>query len=157
LENNDWDFTKMPEDWVYIAVFVAPAALLAVSAFIFLLILNPYILGWPFNPPLCRKRADKKEVQKSQRTVLGGQVVNVGLDTFMDKRLDREVNRVANKTDVELGSLATKDFGDTGVMTTADPKDFCARPGDVGQKGRNNNHLTGIPERNNFLQQQRSV
>ena len=163
LENNDWDFTKMPDDWVYVAVFAAPAALLAVAAFIVPLILNPYILGWPFNPPLCRKRVDKKELQKPQRTASGGQAVNVGLDTFMDKTLDREINRAANKPDVELGSLATKDFGDRGAMTTVDPKDFRAstrrinQSGDVRDKGRNNHHLAGIPERNNYLQQQRSA
>jgi hypothetical protein len=145
VEDNGWDFTKMPDDWIYVAVFAAPAALLAVAAFIIPLIMNPFILGWPFNPPLCRKPVEKKDPKKAGKVNSTGQVVNVGLDTFMDKSLDREINRAANKPDVELGSLCTKDLG-----VAADPKELRSGTRRAAQ-GQN------LRSPNNYLQQQRSA
>merc|ERR1711957_315385 len=69
------------------------------------------------NPPLCGK---KRQAEKKKNNG-GKQVVDLG--TFMaqtDSKLNKEIGRAGNKPDVELGSLATNDFGRSN-MTTATP------------------------------------
>jgi hypothetical protein len=124
LQDEEWDFTSKPDDMVYALLFAAPPALLAIAAFVVPIILNPYVLGWPFNPPLCRKYVDPKE--KQERIDPRGKVKTVDLNTFMntaETKLDREIDRVQAKPDVELGSLATNDFG-RGPISYANPADF---------------------------------
>jgi hypothetical protein len=116
LQNEDWDYTSMPdENLVYSLLFAGPAALMAVFALVVPLILNPYVLGWPFNPPLCRRRVVKSEkAAKTHRRGSNGARV-VDLRTFMTtdaaQELGKEIGRVQNRPDVELGSLATNEFG----------------------------------------------
>lgn len=117
VEDAGWSFTNWPENMLESFLFAAPAAFLALAAFYVPIILNPFILGWPFNPPLC---ARKPEAKKKLKT---GEERQVDLTTFMqqtDSRLNKEIGRVGNKPDVELGSLATKDFGRSN-MTVASP------------------------------------
>mmetsp|Transcript_32034 Transcript_32034/g.34421 ORF Transcript_32034/g.34421 Transcript_32034/m.34421 type:complete len:988 (+) Transcript_32034:130-3093(+) len=121
LKDADWKFDQWPNDMLGAFLFAGPAAFLALSAFYVPVILNPFILGWPFNPPLCGKKREKK------RNKEGKQVVDIG--TFMaqtDSKLNKEIGRAENKPDVELGSLATHDFGKSnmttaGNMTTVTP------------------------------------
>ena len=116
LKDANWKFTEWPENKTYTFLFAGPAAFLALSAFYVPIMLNPYILGWPFNPPLCCKKSKGKKAEKDV-------VRNVDLNSFMqhtDSRLHKEIGRTENKPDVELGSLATKDFGRSN-MTTASP------------------------------------
>ena len=119
LEHEEWDYTSFPEDYLYSFLFAGPPAFIAVMTFIVPLILNPYVLGWPFNPPLCRKKKDEKDrtlprSQSHRRTQSSNGRV-VGLDTFMSvdaaRELNKEMGRVSKKPDVELGSLATHEFG----------------------------------------------
>jgi len=156
VENEDWDVTAMPEDLLYLLLFAAPAALLAVAAFIVPIILNPYVLGWPFNPPLCRKHVDKKEHESQhQRVNANGKVVNVDLNTFMaDSKLDKEINHASNKPDVELGSLGTNDFGTKAAMTRADPESFR-----ITNANRRNPHSQQptVQQRHDYLSKQRSA
>jgi len=122
-----WPEDKWPEQIISTFLFVGPAAFLALSAFYVPIILNPYILGWPFNPPLFGKKSKSKKA-KTENTH------SVDLNTFMqqtDTRLNQEIGRVEMKPDVELGSLATKDFGRSN-MTIAAPmttyREVNARP-----------------------------
>jgi hypothetical protein len=124
LETEDWDYTAMPEipdDLLYSLMFAGPAALMAAFAFFVPLILNPYVIGWPFHPSCCRKRVDQKEkkqlsTKNHRRTGSNngsGRIVD--LHTFMAKdparELGREIGRIQARPDIELGSLATNDFG----------------------------------------------
>lgn len=117
LKDSNWKFTELPENnmLLYTFLFAAPAAFLALSAFYVPIVLNPFILGWPFNPPLCGKKSQAKwEIKKEKPK-------HLDLNSFMqhtDSRLNREIGRVENKPDVELGSLATKDFHQSN-MTVA--------------------------------------
>jgi len=124
MKSCDWDYTAIPdprkEENLEAILFAGPAALMAIMAFIVPIILNPFVLGWPFNPPLCRRKVVKKREKLPARThktltsTPGGKVVD--LHTFMTStdaatKLEKEAGRVLNRPDVELGSLATNDFG----------------------------------------------
>lgn len=118
LKDATWEFNQLPQGSVLETfLFVGPAAFLALAAFYIPVVLNPFILGWPFNPPLCgRKSIEKKKADKMEEK-------QVDLATFMahtDSRLNKEIGRAENKPDIELGSLATKDFHNSN-MTTASP------------------------------------
>ena len=115
LKDANWKFDQWPDSMLETFLFAGPAAFLALSAFYVPIILNPYILGWPFNPPLCGKKTESRKKAKKE----GKKVVDLG--TFMaqtDDKLNKEIGRAVNKPDIELGSLATNDFGRSD-MTTA--------------------------------------
>lgn len=120
----DWDYTAIPdirnEEQLGAIIFAGPATFMAILAFIVPLILNPFVLGWPFNPPLCRKKPEKKREKmpsrphQKLRSTPGAKVVD--LHTFISStdaaaKLEKEAGRVSDRPDVELGSLATNDFG----------------------------------------------
>jgi hypothetical protein len=92
------------EEIIYHALFAGPPIFLALMTFISPIILNPYILGWPF---LWRKKPAKKAVrrQSSIKKDALGRVVN--LSSFMDaaKQLDSEIERVEGRPDVEVGTV----------------------------------------------------
>jgi hypothetical protein len=119
LQDAKWKFDQWPENLLDVLLFTAPAAFLALCAYIVPIILNPFVLGWPFNPPLCRRKLPKytqeeEDVQPSKRKDANGKTVD--LHTFMnaDKKLDKEIGRVQERPDVEIGSIVTKDFGRMG-------------------------------------------
>jgi len=119
IQEYDWDIHSYPDtkdDIVQHALFTGPPAFLAIMAFLVPIVLNPWILGWPF----LRKKKKVKQTanlpaNSSRRNVtkdaLGREVV-VSLPTLMDanKQLNKEIQRAHNKPDVELGSLQTKEF-----------------------------------------------
>jgi hypothetical protein len=87
-------------------------------------------LGWPFNPPLCSRKKEPQDddasvIRLHKRTPSGGKVVD--LKTFMGatvdpaKELMMESGRVEGRPDVELGSLATNDFGSKYPISVASP------------------------------------
>jgi len=146
LSDAGWKFDEWPEDLLSTLLFAGPAAFLAISAFYVPIILNPFILGWPFNPPLCGKtrQADKKKKK-------GGKDV-VDLRTFMaqtDSKLNKEIGRAENKPDVELGSLATNDFGRDN-MTTVTPHTTYQKKQEQARKRQGNPQLS-------YADKQRSV
>lgn len=122
LQDAGWKIDQWPENLLDVLLFSAPAAFLAICAFIVPIILNPFVLGWPFNPPLCRRYAakdgkDDEDVSPpTKRRDADGNTVD--LQTFMnaDKKLDQEIGRVQQRPDVEIGSIATKDFGRSSVV-----------------------------------------
>merc|ERR1712194_507317 len=114
LESLDWDFTAYPtgDDLRSNILFAGPPALIATFAIVVPIIMNPYILGWPFYPPFggcCSKKKnvdnlDNWRVSKKRKTK-NGRVVD--LNTFMssvqaEQKLEKEIGRVQNKPDVEL-------------------------------------------------------
>lgn len=106
LQEENWDVRSIPstDDIIYHALFAGPPIFLALMTFISPIILNPYILGWPF---LCRKKPAKKAIrrQSSVKKDALGRVVN--LSSFMDaaKQLDSEIERVGGRPDVEVGTV----------------------------------------------------
>lgn len=96
-----------------IRLFVGPPVVLAIMAFVVPIILNPWILGWPFlrqpkKPKLPRPQSKSNVAPK--KDALGREIVDI--PTFMNaaKELNSEMERVQNRPNVELGSLATKEF-----------------------------------------------
>jgi hypothetical protein len=119
LESLDWKFDAMPEttdDWIRVALFSGPAALLAVFSFVVPIILNPYILGWPFHRQNKKPKKKEEPVKKApmKKDHLGRAMVDVG--TYIDKakELDKEIERAQGKDDFELGSLTTHELRSTG-------------------------------------------
>ena len=124
---------EIPDDLYKSSIlFAGPAAIMAVLALIVPLILNPYVLGWPCNPSLCAKRVDssnRKQVKSHRRRASsngGGSGRIVDLHTFMKNKdatqeLNKEIGRVQDKPDVELGSLATNEFGSKYPMSIGSP------------------------------------
>jgi hypothetical protein len=115
LEGLDWKVDALPEttdDWLQVAMFSGPTILLSLFAFVVPIFLNPYILGWPFyrrNKNATKKQELVKKVTPKE-DLLGRNTVDVG--TYIDKakELDKEIERVQGKADVELGSLATHEL-----------------------------------------------
>jgi hypothetical protein len=126
VQTEDWDYTAMPEDLIYTLLFAGPAAFMAVMAFIVPIILNPYVLGWPFHPgPFSCCSAKKKNTKAAPETYRDHNDEVVDLGTFMTKTdpsqaLDHEMGRLHAKPDLEIGSLATKEMGGMTTYNTPD-------------------------------------
>jgi hypothetical protein len=114
LENLGWKIDAIPEtkdDWIQVALFSGPTVVLSIFAVVVPIILNPYILGWPFY-----RRNKKPKVKKplkkvtSKKDLLGRDMRNVGTFIEKTKELDKEIERVQRKANIELGSLATNDL-----------------------------------------------
>jgi hypothetical protein len=115
LEQEDWDwnFDRVPQDWVYLAVFVGPAAIMAVLIGVVPIILNPYFIGWPFHPPLCYKRnQSKKDEQKIKEHLASGKSSEKSTSKSSSKervssRMLQRKMRMNNDSDIEEGSVTT--------------------------------------------------
>lgn len=121
LEQEDWDwnFDRVPTDWLHLVLFAGPAAFIAVLIAIVPIILNPYVMGWPFHPPLCYKRNQKKKEEERIQHHLA--VVNKSVnekttstksstpntaDRVSSRMLQRKM-RMSNNPDLESGSVTT--------------------------------------------------
>lgn len=127
LQDLDWDYTAMPtrEQFINHGLFAGPALFISLMCFIVPIILNPWILGWPF----LRQHRKPQEITSSVPSVKRtgspsarnvyypneSQKPVVGLNKFMTAELNNAIERAATKPDVELGSLATKELGSTGT------------------------------------------
>ena len=116
VQEEDWDVTSMPAEILNHALFAGPPLLLAVMCFVVPILLNPYILGWPF---LCKRRKKNKALaapeaaSRRHKTASGRHVVDIR--TFMNAadELETEIERKQGKPDVEIGSLQTRDLGNS--------------------------------------------
>ena len=127
---------------LYGLLFAAPATLMASMAFIVPLIFNPYVVGCPFHPPICRRRLTAKDMNPYELKGSRGDKT-VDLNTFMKEAqaLDKEMKRTEGKPDVEIGSLGTNDFGSKYPLSigTAPATGFHTRRGSSSRsKGRFN-------------------
>ena len=110
-----WDMENHPlwhdfDTMLYGLLFAGPAILMALMAFFVPLLLNPYVLGCPFHPPICRRRLRDKDMNPYElQGGKGGKDKTVDLHAFM--KLDKEMQRQEGKADMELGSLGTNEFG----------------------------------------------
>jgi hypothetical protein len=150
LQGLDWKIDAVPkttDDWIQVAMFSGPTVVLSIFAFVVPIILNPYILGWPFyrrNKKATKKQEPVKKVTQ-KKDPFGRNMVDVG--TFIDKanELDKEIERVQGKDDVELGSLATHELRSTTSPPGATAKRKIPMYGDVEQRtGRADFTATGL-------------
>lgn len=132
LQDMDWDFRAIPtrEQYIDHGLFAAPALFLMILAFVVPIILNPWILGWPFLrqgkklKPISSVPEPKRTGSPSARTLNTARMESdskvVGLNKFIThtSALDSAIERAMNKPDVELGSLATKELGSAGGPST---------------------------------------
>jgi hypothetical protein len=130
VQDYDWQIDFIKINILKHALFSGPPIFLGVMAFISPIILNPYILGWPFLWRRNKKRAavdpPKYPVKKEH-----GRVVDINTFMATAQELDQEMERVQGKPDVELGSLATKDLNSHGSPMPATPKGMFGK----GRKG----------------------
>ena len=151
LIDYDWDPTIIPSGDYLIkhAMFAGPPIFFAVLTILVPIILNPYILGWPF---VCRKKAPQpdnypKPVVKKDAL---GRVVDI--KTFMDasQQINKEMDRVSGKKDVELGTVRDLMSTDGSSPATRSPK----RPYSSNMLGRQTSEssssrlMDSIPEFN---------
>ncbi|CAB9498578.1 Conserved hypothetical, protein [Seminavis robusta] len=124
IQEYDWDVTHMPEWSTWddpesplfdILLFAAPAAFFALLTYIVPILMNPFILGWPFyrKPRQTKpkpKKSDSRRFKAPRDAEIGTNTVSV--DTFMqtEAQLHREIERNQARPDMELGSLATNDL-----------------------------------------------
>jgi hypothetical protein len=150
LQGLDWKIDALPEstdDWIRVAIFSGPTVLLSIFAFVVPIVLNPYILGWPFyrrNKKATKNQEPAKKVTPKE-DLLGRNMVDVG--TFINKanELDKEIERVQGKADVELGSLATHELRSSVSPKKQIAKRINAMYGGFEQRtGRANVAATGI-------------
>jgi hypothetical protein len=146
LETMNWDFSAYPtgDDLIVCALFAGPPALIAIFSVVVPIILNPYILGWPFYPPFggCCGGKNNSEFAEEWKATPDKTPKSknglVDLHTFMsssnsrpEQKLEKEIGRVQNKPDVELGSLATYEFAGHGGRY---PMSVATSPTQRGQK-----------------------
>lgn len=128
IQEYDWDVTHMP-DWSEwdepgstlfdSLLFAAPAAFFAILSYIVPIIMNPFILGWPFyrKPKAIKPKMDKKSASRRFKAPRDAEMgTNVSVDAFMhtEAQLQREIQRNQERPDMELGSLATNDLTRSG-------------------------------------------
>jgi hypothetical protein len=150
LEGLDWKIDALPEttdDWIQIAMFLGTTALLSIFAFVVPIILNLYILGWPFYRRSKKPKKKNEPVKKvtSKKDLLGRDMVDVG--TFVDKakELDKEIERVQGKADVGLGSLATHELRSNASPTRETSKRINAIYAEQ-RTARATTAATGLPD-----------
>jgi Glycosyl transferase family group 2 len=136
LQEYDWNVTTMPDwsEWndpestLFAALlFAAPAAFFSIMSFIVPIIMNPFVLGWPF---YWKRREAKPKAKKSvSRRFKAPQDAEIGtnkvtVDSFMhtEAQLQREIERNQGRPDMELGSLATNDLTRTQSHSKRDVK-----------------------------------
>lgn len=104
----NWLVDDLPENYIEHAMFSGPAIFLAIICFVSPIILNPYVLGWPFYRRPRAPKNDNKANQHNQSSLrLEGSGKVLGLGAFMDasKALDNEIGRIQKKPDLELGTV----------------------------------------------------
>eukprot|EP00977_Amphora_coffeiformis_P015377 scaffold4510_cov183-Amphora_coffeaeformis.AAC.62 len=145
LEDQGWDPMHLPhskDEILKHAMFTGPPVFFALLAFIVPIILNPYILGWPF---VCRKKKTETQYPKPQiKKDALGRVVDI--KTFMnaEQQINKEMERVHGKQDVELGTVRDL-FSHDG---TASPRSARAKPSVLGRQTSEgtSSRMDSIPE-----------
>ena len=116
LQIVDWDLRAIPDLYNNIQLngilFAAPAALMAIMAFLSPIILNPYVVGWPFNPPFCGLGTKPDTGEKHKNTAQDDGNLELppsGRKLDLEEgepatKLKQEAGRVKRQHDVEIGS-----------------------------------------------------
>lgn len=119
LQSFEWDASITPDskkEYLQHALFAAPAAVLAVMAFVVPIILNPYILGWPFlrqkkidipiaKPPIAAKRPTERTLSLTSSKALDDNALKSATTDERDTTF-----LTADEIDLETGSLTTNDL-----------------------------------------------
>jgi hypothetical protein len=162
LQSYDWDFSRYPDnrdDYIQIALFSGPAVLLSLLAFILPIIMNPYVLGWPFyrrkapkKKPLLKSNSSRRTIKSSKdgqggnrfkKDALGRPIVDINTMIDHHKELDREIERAQGKADVELGSLATRELS---PGSPGHKRIIALKTAKRGKENGLSQALAGIPE-----------
>ena len=173
IQEYDWNPTVMPEwdEWndpesslMDTLLFAIPAAFFALLTFIVPLILNPFILGWPFywapkKPKTKKETKQKRQQSRRFKTDREEGTNHVDMNTFMhtEAQLQREIERNHGRPDMELGSLATNDLtrdrstpsdihGDQRYGGQRHVGDEYNRPGTYNLKGERIDPQSGRPK-----------
>ena len=112
-QDEGWKTDGVPDDLLQHILFSGPAVFLSVMCFVSPIILNPFVLGWPF---FCRPRNTNNKdgimeyeaaPQEKAEPPIEGRGKVIGLGAFMDasKELDNEMGRIQNRPDLELGTI----------------------------------------------------
>jgi hypothetical protein len=135
VQEYDWDPTEYPDtkkEIILHALFAGPAAFLGLMALVVPIILNPWILGWPFLR--AKKPTPVRKVVPRTRTV----DIPTMMKMSVANNLDVEIMQSKDEPDIEIGSLATSDLRTVG---TASPQHAVRSPA---------NRIT--PDRNEKIQ-----
>jgi len=158
LQEMGWEnYDKFPEDWIGHAIFAGPPIFLAVLCFIVPIILNPYIIGWPFyRKPKKPKKKPPPPRRKVKKDALGREVVDI--NTFMNAadQLESEIERKQNKPDVEIGSLHTMDLRSAGSPSANLQRSTDLKRMQQQRQARGSGMMHSIPEKEAQRRQSRS-
>jgi Glycosyl transferase family group 2 len=119
LQSFEWDASITPDskrEYLQHSLFAAPAAFLALLAFVVPIILNPYILGWPFFRqklgviPVTKSPAPLKSPTERTLSLISSKANDDnGLnDATAEESDDRFLTK--GEIDLETGSLTTNDL-----------------------------------------------
>ena len=147
LVDYNWDPRVYPEgdDLIKHAMFAGPPVFFALLAFIVPIIFNPYILGWPF---ICNRKKKETEYPKPQiKKDALGRVVDI--KTFMDasQKINKEMDRVSGKKDVELGTVRDL-FSTDGSSPRSPTRKPASMLGRQASEGSSSRMMDSIPEIN---------
>ena len=118
LQSFEWDASITPsseKEYLQHSLFAAPAAVLAVMAFAVPIILNPYILGWPFvrqkkaNIPI-RKPPEAKHTDKGTLLLTSSKTLEDNAMKSTTANDNDDTFLTADEIDLETGSLTTNDL-----------------------------------------------
>jgi hypothetical protein len=126
LQSFEWDASITPDserEYLQHSLFAAPAAILAVMAFVVPIILNPYILGWPFlrlkkvSIPIAKSPVAAKI--PTERTMSLPSSKTLQDDTLKNSSADANDKTflTADEMDLETGSLTTNDLRLTFIQS----------------------------------------
>ena len=124
VQENDWDLTQYPDEYdeyLQHGLFVGPPIFLAILSFLVPIILNPWVLGWPF------LRKQKKKSKIGQRTKKLHQHLKeqqqqqlVDIPTMMKRRKNEELDTaILETTNQTHESLEDKSFTTNDLRTQA--------------------------------------
>jgi cellulose synthase/poly-beta-1,6-N-acetylglucosamine synthase-like glycosyltransferase len=111
LEANNWDVTEYPDsknEYLQHALFAGPAVFLALLAFVVPILLNPFILGWPFLRTK-KKKLVMISVQKRSPQTKTSETPTTPMTQNSD--IDTAIMHSTDELDVvEIGSLTSYDL-----------------------------------------------
>jgi hypothetical protein len=126
MQDESWDWDGgVPENVLKHALFSGPALFLSLMCFVSPIVLNPFILGWPFySPPKDEKGSVSKDEQarlKPEEPSRKGGVLGLNAFLYATTELDDEMERAERKPDLELGTIRDL-FSADGTNPGGSPK-----------------------------------
>jgi len=114
VQENDWDITEYPDEhdeYLQHGLFAGPPIFLAIMSFIVPIILNPWVLGWPFLP----KQKNKVQRKQLPQTLVGD------LPTMIKQRKQAELESTIMETTKEEMEEDDDSFTTHDLRTQSSP------------------------------------